>query len=410
MRTIDFLRNNAPWLSAGVLLTFLSGFGQTYFISIFSGEIRAAFDLSHGAWGGIYSLGTTVSAIAMVWAGTLTDFFRVRVLGTGVLAMLALACVAMLLVPNAWLLPVVIFALRFSGQGMTSHIAVVAMSRWYVATRGRALSIASLGFSFGEALLPLIFVALMATYDWRLLWGLAALVTVLGIPILLSLLRHERTPLSMSQNDQSTGMNARHWSRREVLHHRLFWFMIPAILGPSAFNTAFFFQQVEFARTKGWEHVELVALFPLYTIMGIVAMLVSGWALDKWGTARLIPYIQLPMCVAFVVFSYAAGPTGAVIGFFFLALTTGANSTLPNAFWAEFYGTKNLGAIKATATAVMVFGSAIGPGITGVFLDFGIGLEMQYIAIAVYFVFSSMMMKIGIAGSKQQLEGTPVVK
>ena len=142
MRLTAFLRDNAPWLSAGVLLTFLSGFGQTYFISIFAGEIRSEFGLSHGEWGGIYSLGTTASAIVMVWAGGLTDRFRARGLGAVTLLALALACVAMATVSAAWALPFVIFALRFIAQGMTSHIAVVAMARWFGATRGRALSLA----------------------------------------------------------------------------------------------------------------------------------------------------------------------------------------------------------------------------------------------------------------------------
>ncbi len=75
------LIDNAAWLGAGVLLTFLSSFGQTFFISVFAGEIRAAFGLSHGAWGGLYSLGTLVSAVVMIWAGGLTDVFRVRVWG-----------------------------------------------------------------------------------------------------------------------------------------------------------------------------------------------------------------------------------------------------------------------------------------------------------------------------------------
>ena len=44
-----FLRDNAPFLSVGVLLTFVSSFGQTFFISVFAGEIRAEFGLSHGA-------------------------------------------------------------------------------------------------------------------------------------------------------------------------------------------------------------------------------------------------------------------------------------------------------------------------------------------------------------------------
>ncbi len=203
MTILAFLRENARWLSAGVLLTFLSSFGQTFFISIFAGEIRETFQISHGQWGGIYALGTTASAMVMVWAGGLTDRFRVRRLGAIILMMLMVSCLFMALNPVWWLLPLVIFCLRFTGQGMTSHIAVVAMGRWFIATRGKALSVATLGFAVGEALLPLIFVALMVIYDWRLLWGVAAIIAIAGIPILLVLLREERTPQSMAQSDQA---------------------------------------------------------------------------------------------------------------------------------------------------------------------------------------------------------------
>jgi MFS family permease len=403
MHLIAFLRDNAPWLSAGVLLTFLSSFGQTFFISVFAGVIREGFGLSHGQWGGIYTLGTGASAVLMVWAGGLTDRFRVRFLGPVVLAFLALACFAMALNPVWWLLPVVIFALRFGGQGMTSHIAVVAMSRWFIATRGKALSVATLGFAVGEAVLPLIFVALMIHYDWRLLWGLAAIITLCGIPLLLMLLRQERTPQSMAHLSQSVGMSGQHWTRNQTLRQFLFWFMVPALLGPAAFITAFFFHQVHFADVKGIAHVELVAMFPFYTAVSIAAMVLSGWALDKVGTARLIPFMQLPMVAAFVFFAVASGPVTTFLGFLFLALTTGMNTTLPNAFWAEFYGTKHLGAIKAMAAAIMVLGSAIGPGITGLGIDLGLGIEAQYIGVAGYFMFASAMMAIGVTRARPLL-------
>ncbi|MEZ5720871.1 MAG: MFS transporter, partial [Paracoccaceae bacterium] len=133
MRFASFLRDNAAWLAAGFLLTFSSSYGQTFFISLFAGELRATFGLSNGQWGGLYTLATTASAIVMVWAGTLTDRYRVRALGQWVLIGLALACVAMAAVPSIFALGLVIFALRFTGQGMTSHIAVVAMARWFSA-------------------------------------------------------------------------------------------------------------------------------------------------------------------------------------------------------------------------------------------------------------------------------------
>jgi len=406
MGTLRFIRENLPWLSAGVLLTFMSSFGQTFFISVFAGEIRTEFGLSHGQWGGIYTLGTTASAIVMVWAGGLTDRFRVRVLGGAILTMLALACLFMSFNSAVWLLPLVIFALRFAGQGMTSHIAVVAMSRWFIATRGRALSVATLGFSLGEAVLPITFVALMGAYDWRILWIAAAMISILGIPLLYSLLRQERTPQSFMKTESTLGMEGRHWTRNQAFKQFLFWFMIPAMLGPSAFNTAFFFHQVHFAEVKGISHVGLVALFPVYTVLTIGFMMLAGWLIDKYGPVRLFPFVQIPIAVGFLVFAFADGVPGLLVGLFFLAVTSGGMSTIPNAFWAEVYGTGHIGSVKALVAAVIVLGSAIGPGITGLGIDLGLGIETQYILVAGYFLFATGMMMIGVARARVLLPQT----
>ena len=388
--------HNARGLAAGILLAFLGSFGQTYFISIFAGEIRHTFSLSHGQWGGIYTLGTAASAIAMIWAGELTDRLRARTIGAITLAFLALSCLAMAFTPSAWVLPVVVFALRLAGQGMTVHVALVAMGRWFQASRGKAISVATLGGNAGEALLPLLFVALLAQTDWRVLWVVAASLALLGVPVLFALLTRERPPESWATTDQSVGMQGLHWSRNQAFRHWLFWFIFPALIGPAAFTTAFFFHQVHFAALKGWPHVDLVALFPGYMAVVIASMATAGWLLDKVGTARLMPWIQLPMIVAFTLFAYGESLIVALIGLSFLALTTGANAVIPNAFWAEFYGTRNLGSIKAMATAVMVLGTALGPGLSGVLIDMGHGLEAQYQLVACYFVITTVLMRLGI--------------
>lgn len=403
MRMTDFLRANAPFLTAGAMLTFLSSFGQTYFISLFAGEIRLAFDLTHGAWGGIYMIGTMASAAVMVWSGGLTDRFRVRHLAPVVLAGLATACLAMAFNPWVWALPVIIFALRFFGQGMCSHIAVIAMARWFVATRGRALSIASLGFALGEALVPMAVVAAMTVFAWQNLWIIGAVVCLGAIPVLSRLLAQERTPASHAESDVSFGMNGHHWRRLQALRHPLFWCMVPAVLGPSAFNTAFFFHQVHVAEVKDLEHLVFVSFFPLYTAVGIASMVLSGWALDRLGTARLTPFYQLPMVAAFLIFGLTHSPLGLAIGFVFLGMTSGANATLPNAFWAEFYGTAHIGSIKSMATAVMVLGSAIGPGLTGLLIDIGVGIETQFIGIAGFFCATTALMLFGITRAARDL-------
>ncbi|MEL7114578.1 MAG: MFS transporter [Pseudomonadota bacterium] len=406
MQFTQFLRDNALFLSVGVLLTFCSSFGQTFLISVFAGVIKADFGLTDGQWGMTYLAGTLASGIVMIWAGVLTDHFRVRWLGAVVLALLALACLAMAFAPEAWALPFVIFALRFAGQGMTSHIAIVAMARWFVASRGRALAIASFGYAIGEALMPLFIVFMFDFVPWRGLWIGFAVFVVLMIPILTMLLRLERTPQSVADDTQAVGMQNRHWSRKDALRHWLFWLMVPAILGPSAWITALFFQQVHVAEVKGWGHAALVALFPLYTAVAMVATVAAGFLVDRFGTARLIALTGLPMAAGFAVLSFVDTLSGAAVGLALVAFGHGANATIPAAFWAEFYGTRHIGGIKSLATAAMVVGSALGPGITGSLIDAGLSFPEQMLGIALWFMAVAALVVVGV-GRARPLLPTP---
>src|SRR6056297_1521916 len=151
----------------------------------------------------------------------------------------------------------------------------------------------------------------------------------------------------MGAATQSAGMGGHHWTRAEMLRHPLFWLSVPALLSLPAFGTALFFQQVHLAETKGWALVEFVALFPIFTAISVATMVLAGWALDRWGTARLMPLYQLPFAAGMVVMSLAETIAGAALAMALLALSQGANSALPQAFWAEFYGTRHIGAIKA---------------------------------------------------------------
>jgi len=401
MGYVDFMRANAKWLAAGVILTFSSSYGQTFFISIFAGEIRAEFGLSHGAWGGIYTLGTSLSAATMIWAGGLTDRFRSRVLGPVFLCLLSAACVFMALNTAAWALILVIFCLRFTGQGMTSHIAVVSMARWFSAARGKALTVAGFGFPLGQAILPLVFVALMTLIDWRSLWLIAAALPLLAIPFLIWLLRVERSPRNPELAEHSKGVMDRHWSRADMLKDWNFWLVLPAVLGLPTFGTALFFQQVHFVETKGWELVDFVALIPVFTGVTILANVLGGSLVDRLGAFRMLPLFQLPFAVTFLIFASGQSLISAAAAFVFFGLTQGMATPVIGSFWAEFYGTRHLGAIKSIGAAVMVFGTAIGPGLTGYLIDFGIDFVDQMYAIAAYIVLSSMLAALAMRRARR---------
>jgi len=407
MSFLSFLRDNRRWLAAGAALTFASSFGQTFFISIFAADIMAAFAITDGQWGLFYTLGTLASAALMLWAGVLTDRFRVRVLGGASLVLLAIACLSMALLPALWLLPVVIFALRFCGQGMLGHVANVGITRWFLATRGRALAVAALGVGFGEAFLPMIYVALNAAFDWRLLWALSALVPLALIPIVVALLRVERTPQSLAAEAGSTGLGGVHWTRRDVLGHWLFWMVFPALIAPGMFATMLFFQQVHLTQVKGWDHVGFVALFPFFTAAGAVAMVATGFIVDRWGTRRLMPLYLLPLALGFVLFWNANSLAGAAFGFIALGLTQGAVGTIVSVFLADHFGTRNLGAIKSVSVAIMVLGTALGPGITGLLIDAGVDFVRQMPVIVAYILAACVLNGLAMRRSRPLLGSGP---
>ena len=143
---IEFVRNNDRWLLACILMYFSSCFGQTFFISLYATEIRTTFNLTHGQWGSIYSMGTLLSATAMLILGGVVDKFEIKTITIIIYMLLALLCLGMAINVSIWLLPIIIFGLRFCGQGMLFHLPAVAIGRWFGKNKGKATSISVIGF------------------------------------------------------------------------------------------------------------------------------------------------------------------------------------------------------------------------------------------------------------------------
>ena len=373
------------WLAAGALLAWSSSFGQTYFIALSAGHIQETFGLSHGGWGAIYTAGTLMSAVLLVQVGRLADRMRVRSLALITIAGFVAVCLAMAAVPHWALLILVVFGLRFCGQGMMSHLALTAMGRWFRGNRGRAVATASLGFSMGEALLPLAFVLVSGVIGWRLSWVVAAgCLVFFSAPLLYILLKEERSPQSVAEFEHSAGMGGRHWTRGEAMRHWLFWALMPGVLAPSFIVTAIFFYQVHLTGVKGWPLASYVALYPVYSIGAILANFIAGLLADRYGAARLLPAYMLPLGVGLLILGLSQSFWLAPVALVCVGISQGTSQAMLGSIWPEYFGTRYLGSIRAAAVAGTVFASAIGPGITGLLLDWKITFEVQCIGMAIY--------------------------
>ena len=73
MIPLAMLREHGRLLGFGFFMCLSSNFGQTFFISLFSADVRDAFGLSHGGFGTVYSTATIASAAVLIWAGRVVD-------------------------------------------------------------------------------------------------------------------------------------------------------------------------------------------------------------------------------------------------------------------------------------------------------------------------------------------------
>lgn len=375
---LSFLRSNLRWLSAGFLLTFASAFGQTWFISLFAGAIKAEHDLTDGSWGSLYTVATLCAAGLMFWRGSVADTVRLSRLAPIMALVFAVACIGMAVAQSVWFLGVSLFLLRFCGQGMFSHIAMTAMGRWFEATRGRAVSIANLGHPAGEVVVPIVVVMSIATIGWRPAWfGVAAILILAIAPMLWVMLRDDRAPQGNLSATSIPGLDGRQWKRREAARHWLLPALLPVLLTPGFISTVVFFHQVHIAQVKGWTLALMAPGYSAFATTTVISAFAAGWAADRFGPQRLLTVLLLPMGIGVALI----GPSDQVAAWYAALGVIGITQGIASALWGVLlpvvYGTKHLGSIRSLATTIMVISTAIGPGITGVLIDRGIDFPTQ---------------------------------
>ena len=401
IRALRFVRTDPRLLAFGLLLTFGSSFGQTWFIGFFSGEIRAALGIGNGEFGAAYSAGTLASAALMWWSGRWIDRLDLRRWTMIVIVLSAIACASMALAQNIWTLALAVFLLRHMGQGLMSHTSLTSQGRYYETARGRAVATATLGSPLAQATLPLLIVVAVAAIGWRQSWAVlaVALVAIL-LPACLWLLRgHDRRHdryLNGAGGETVAGGGAptvavAHWTRAAVLRDPRFYFLLPILLASPFIGTGIAFHQVFLVEAKGWALETWAAAFILHAATAVVSGLALGAAIDRIGAPRALPWLLPPLAIACLLLSVSNDPAVAWGYMLFSGVTFGLTMTFFDTFWPTVYGTRHLGSIRALAFAIMVLFSALSPAIIGAALDRGVSIEAITLASAIYCVFATIL-------------------
>ena len=379
----------------GFIFTFFSSFGQSFFIGLFNSSIRSDLNISHGQFGTIYALATLLSSLTLIWVGKKIDDFKLIYFSFFVIFLLFFSSVFFSYIKNISLLLIGIFFLRLSGQGLMSHTATTSISRYFSLNRGKALSVTWLGLSAAEFIMPITMVFFLSIYSWRSIWLSIGLLVLLFLPII-SLFTIKNITLSSREKGHfdTKKTNIKSWTRHEILRDPKFYLISLVMLALPAINTGVFVYQSYILESKVWGEFVIAKSFMFYAILSVTTLFISGPIIDKYSSKKILPLMNIPTLLAMLILFYFDNPISSYFILGLMGISNGLANVLGSSTWAEIYGVKYLGSIKALTTAMMVFATAFGTAVFGLIIDFGYSIEVIALISSIYLIIANVLIVI----------------
>ncbi len=360
----------------GFIFTFFSSFGQSFFLGLFNSSIRDALSITHGQFGTIYASATLLSSLVIIWVGKKIDDIDVFKFGTFVTLLLSFSCYFFSKVSSITFLFIAIFLMRFSGQGLMSHTATTTISRYFTKSRGKALSTGWFGLSTAEFILPVFIIYLLTFMEWRSIWINISFV-ILFLPIISYLLikKIKLDSREIDKNKDKKNIKIKNWKRIEVIKDYRFYIVCANMLAMPWIATGIFVYQSFILSSKNWGPYVIAQSFMAYSGLSVITLFIAGFLIDKFSSRKLLIYMNLPFLLSLFLIIVFDNP---IVSFLFLGLigiSNGLANVLGSSTWAEVYGVKHIGSIKALTTALMVFSTAFGTAVFGLLIDKGFSIE-----------------------------------
>ncbi len=378
----------------GFIFTFFSSFGQSFFLGIFNTSIRETLSITHGQFGSIYASATLCSSLLLIWVGKKIDDINIFRFAIYVTLLLSFSCFFFSKISSIVFLFIAIFLMRFSGQGMMSHTATTTVSRYFTKSRGRALSICWFGLSSAEFILPVLMVFLLSLTTWHNIWTVIAILVLIFLPIAsFFLVRTVKLDTREStEGEEFKEENIKQWKRIEVIKDYKFYIVSMNMLAMPWIATGVFVYQSFITESKNWGPFVIAQSFMSYSVFSVITLLLSGFLIDKFTSRKLLIFMNIPLFLSTFVIVYFDAQFTAFIFLGLIGISNGLANVLGSSTWAEVYGVKHIGSIKALTTALMVFSTAFGTALFGILIDIGFSIEKIAIISALYILISFILL------------------
>ena len=233
------------------------------------------------------------------------------------------------------------------------------------------------GLSTAEFFLPVLIVYLLTITSWQNLWISISILILIFLPITSFILVKKLNFNSREnvENKKFKEKDIKQWKRVEVLKDYRFYVICLNMLAMPWIATGVFVYQSFIIESKEWGAFVIAQSFMVYSILSVLTLLVSGFLIDKFTSRKILIFMNIPLLLSSLVLIFFDIPLSAFIFLGLIGISNGLANVLGSSTWAEIYGVKYIGSIKALTTALMVFATAFGTALFGLLIDKGFSIE-----------------------------------
>ncbi|MBI2846767.1 MAG: MFS transporter [Chloroflexi bacterium] len=355
--------------------------------SLFVKPMSEEFGWSRAEFSAATAIGSLAGGILIYFFGSFIDRKGPRLVMVFGSVVLGLSLISLSQISNQWQFYLVFGTGRAMAVGVLDMAAMVAVSNWFLAKRGRAIGITTLGRRFGFALLPLMVQWLILIWGWRAAWvGLGLAVLILGA--LPSALLVQRRPEDVGLlldgrqdnppgggQDKALGMKdvrrAKEavWTLSQALRTGAFWLILMASIAQSLGISTTGLHQTPHLTDRGISATAATGVLSSLAVFMGVGALIWGFVAEKVHIRYCvaISFVLTALGTAILTFAdniWMAYAYAAVYG-----IGLGGQVPLVSIAWADYFGRMSLGSIQGASRPVQMTAAAAGPFFAGWIYD-----------------------------------------
>jgi MFS family permease len=394
------------WMVAGAIIC------QFVFLSVSQASVGVSLlpacnDLGWPAWQ--FTLGPSLAVLVGVISGPAVGKYidrhgpRIPMLVGATVSVLGLYGLStQATVWSYWMLYSVCGLVGWSFFG--PQIVNPVLTKWFVAKRGWALAVGSVGISLGGMVTPIVMIPLVDAFGWRTGYVALSVFALLVIPVSFIMKRtpedHGWFPDGHTDSLLHSNETERSLTRPEAVRTVSFWLLVFGLgLNTMALITVLV-HSIPFVTKSGFSRITAAFAVSFIGIGNLSSKVVWARALQS-VQPKILVLAQYASSIVGLICTLHAASTGAqsymIVGFFLFGFGFGGTIPLSESLWAVYFGRQHIGAIRGISYPISAIGSSIGPVLVGLWFDYSQSYTAAFVALGVAYACAALL--VGLSRS-----------